>query len=42
MTMDFSLTVFWSICKVMYNFGRGGGGFKKKKKKKKKNNIFYK
>ena len=21
MTMDFSLTVFWSVSKVMYNFG---------------------
>ena len=21
MAMDFSLTVFWSICKVMYSFG---------------------
>ena len=21
MPMDFNLTVFWSICKVMYNFG---------------------
>ena len=30
MPMDFSLTVFWSICKVMYSFGEK---FKKKKKK---------
>ena len=28
MTMDFSLPVFWSICKVIYNFFLGGGDLK--------------
>ena len=37
MAMDFSLTVFWSICKVMYNFGEKIKKNKKKNKKKKKN-----
>ena len=42
--MDFSITVFWSICKVIYNLG---GKFskknknKQKKKKKKKKNTFF-
>ena len=31
MTMDFSLTVFWSICQVMYNFGEKNI-YKKKEK----------
>ena len=36
MHMDFSLMVFWSVCKIMYNIGEKIKIKKKEKKKKKK------